>query len=122
MRVHPFGAVSKETFTGSDANLFQGVVSKLVGNVQVESMWEDSKVEIPSATQFKARSALLFLFIVLQECVYFVITRDSWDGQQCGMGQVKIKKLCRGSTFFLFFWSQCELQVRKATMRLISCS
>lgn len=84
MRVHPFGTILKETLTGSDTSLFQGVVSKLVGNVQVESMQEDSKVEIPSATQFKERSALLFLFVILQECVYFVITRDSW-GENCSV-------------------------------------
>lgn len=87
----------------------------------MESMQEDSKVEIPSATQFKARSALLILFIVLQECVYFVIPRDRWDGN-CSVGQVKTKKHCRGSPFFLFFRSQCRLQVSKATVRLISCS
>lgn len=57
----------------------------------MESTQEDSKVEIPSATRFKARSALLFLFIVLQECVYFVITRDSWDGN-CSVQRDRLKQ------------------------------
>lgn len=57
----------------------------------MESVQEDSKVEIPSATQFKARSALLFLFRVPQECVYFVITRGSWDGN-CSVEQDRLRQ------------------------------
>lgn len=57
----------------------------------MESMQEDSKAEISSATQFKARSALLFLFIVLQECIYFVIRRDSWDGN-CSVEQDRLRQ------------------------------
>lgn len=48
--------------------------------------------EITSATQFKARSALLFLFIVLQECVCFFQRQLRWEFQY-GMGKVKAKKL-----------------------------
>lgn len=57
----------------------------------MESVQEESKVEIPSATQFKARSALLFLFRVPRECVYFVITRGSWDGN-CSVEQDRLRQ------------------------------
>lgn len=84
---------------------------------------KDSKVEIPSASQFKIRSAPLFLFIVLHECVYFVIARGSWDGN-CSVERDRLrqKKHCCGSPFFLFFWSQHRLQESRATVKLISCS
>lgn len=77
------GQLKKETFTSSDAGLLQDFVSKLVGTVKVKSSLE----EITSATQFKSRSALLFLFIVLQKCVYFVFSKTAgmgisvWNGK-----------------------------------------